>query len=60
MKPEEKAKAALLKREMEIKRLIRQMEFDQLHNSAVYKNLEHELHSVKRELLIHEESDSKK
>lgn len=60
MKPEEKAKSALVKREMEIKRLIRQMELDKLHNSAVFKNLEHELHRIKRELMIHDESDSKK
>jgi hypothetical protein len=60
MKPEEKAKSALVKREMEIKRLIRQMELDKLHNSTVFKNLEHELKRVKRELMIHDESDSKK
>lgn len=53
MKPEEKAKSALIKREMEIKRLIRQMELDKLHNSAVYKNLEQELNSIKRDLMIH-------
>ena len=60
MKPEEKAKSALVKREMEIKRLVRQMEFDKLHNSAVFKNLEHELKHVQRQLIIHDESDSKK
>ena len=47
-------KASLVRREMEIKRLIRQMKFDQLNNSTVYRNLEHELSSVKRELQLHE------
>jgi hypothetical protein len=60
MKPDDKAKAALVKREMEIKRLIRQMEFDKLHSSTVFKNLEHELHRVKQALSIHESSGSKK
>lgn len=50
MKPDEKTKSALLKREMEIKRLIRQMELDKLHGSAVFKNLEHELANIKYEL----------
>ena len=54
MTPEEKNKSALLKREMEIKRLIRQMELDKLHNSTVFKNLERELNSIKRELLMDE------
>ena len=56
MKPEEKSKSALLRREMEIKRLIRQMELDKLHNSTVFKNLEQELNSIKRELLMDESS----
>lgn len=43
-------KASLLKRELELQRLIRQMKFDQLHNSTVYKNLEKELASVKDRL----------
>jgi len=54
MKPEEKNKSALLKREMEIKRLIRQMELDKLHNSTVFKNLERELNGIKRALLMDE------
>lgn len=58
MKLDEKAKAALVKREMEIKRLIRQMELDKLHNSTVFKNLEMELRSIKHNLLIHDVSDS--
>lgn len=60
MKLDEKAKAALVKREMEIKRLIRQMELDKLHNSTVFKKLEMELRSIKHNLMIHEISDSKK
>ncbi|MDH4088943.1 MAG: hypothetical protein OEV74_11930 [Cyclobacteriaceae bacterium] len=60
MKPEEKDKASLLKREMEIKRLIRQMEFDQLHSSTVYKNLGQELNSIKHELMSREAEGPKK
>jgi hypothetical protein len=60
MKLDEKAKAALVRREMEIKRLIRQMELDKLHNSTVFKNLEYELRGIKHELMIDEVSDSKK
>lgn len=48
-------KASLLKRELELQRLIRQMKFDQLHNSPVYKNLELELDSVKTQLSLEEE-----
>lgn len=48
-------KASLLKRELELQRLIRQMKFDQLHNSHVYKNLELELDSVKTQLSVEEE-----
>jgi hypothetical protein len=40
----------LQKRELELQRLIRQMKFDQLHNSSVYKNLEQELVTVKNQL----------
>ena len=43
--------AALVKREMEIKRLMRQMELDKLHNSTVFKNLESELKQVKQQLV---------
>jgi len=51
MKPDEKAsKAALQKRALELQRLIRQMKFDQLHNSAVYKNLSQELAEVQDKL----------
>ena len=55
MKPE-KNKTALVKREMEIKRLIRQMELDKLQNSTVFKNLERELNVIKHELLMDEGS----
>jgi hypothetical protein len=51
MKPAPQAlKASLQKRELELQRLIRQMKFDQLHQSPVYRNLELELDSVKRQL----------
>lgn len=59
MRLDDKAKSALIKREMEIKRIIRQMELDKLHRSTVFKNLEQELRSIKHSLLIHEASDSK-
>ena len=54
MKPEETNKSTLIKREMELKRLIRQMELDKLHNSTVFKNLERELNNVKRELMMND------
>jgi len=56
MNSEEKNKSALMKREMEIKRLIRQMELDKLQNSTVFKNLERELNVIKHELLMDEGS----
>jgi hypothetical protein len=59
MNSEEKNKSALIKREMEIKRLIRQMELDKLQNSTVFKNLERELNVIKHELLMDEGSDPK-
>lgn len=55
MKSDPKAlKASLLKREMELQRLIRQMKFDQLHTSSVYRNLEKELTVVKEQLTFQE------
>jgi hypothetical protein len=55
MKPDPRAlKASLLRRELELQRLIRQMKFDQLHNSPVYKNLEKKLSSVKAQLNLTE------
>jgi hypothetical protein len=51
MTPDQKAlKHTLLKRELELQRLIRQMKFDQLHQSTVLKKLERELTSVKGQL----------
>jgi len=53
MKPDTQAmKASLQKRELELQRLIRQMKLDQLHNSAVYKNLEKELSTIKTQLSV--------
>jgi hypothetical protein len=60
MKFDSTAKASLVKREMEIKRLVRQMEFDRLHNSPVYKNLSRELQTIQHELVQHQEVSSKK
>lgn len=54
MSPEEKDKATLQKRELEIRRLLRQMDLDQLHNSTVYKNLGQELNTIKEELTIYD------
>lgn len=51
MKPHpETMKILLRKREAELQKLIRQMKNDRLQTSAVYKNLEHELESVKKVL----------
>jgi len=44
-------RAALQKREMELRRLTRQMKFDKLHDSAVYKKLETELSTIKQQLI---------
>jgi len=60
MKSDPNAKASLVKREMEIKRLVRQMEFDRLHNSPVYKNLSRELAHIQHELAHQPEASSKK
>ncbi|SHG68784.1 hypothetical protein SAMN04488109_1407 [Chryseolinea serpens] len=60
MKFDSNAKASLVKREMEIKRLVRQMEFDRLHNSPVYKNLSRELQTIQQELVQHQDASSKK
>ncbi len=56
MRLEEKAKAELVKREMEVKRLVRQMEFDKLHRSTVFRNLEQELKTIKHQLMLHDAS----
>jgi len=60
MKPEETTNAALVKREMELKRLMRQMELDKLHNSTVFKNLDNELKSIRQKLIAQDSGDSKK
>jgi len=36
------------------------MELDKLHNSTVFKNLDHELKSIKHKLTIQGSGDSKK
>ena len=60
MNPDSQAlKTSLQKRELELQRLIRQMKFDQLHQSMVYKNLELELDSVKSQLSEQLERDKK-
>jgi hypothetical protein len=55
MKPDPMAlKNALRKREVELQKIISQMKQDNLHSSPVYKNLEHELNTVKTKLIIPE------
>jgi hypothetical protein len=52
MNPDPKAiRLALQKRELELRRLLRQMQLDKLHNSPVFKKLETELERVKNELI---------
>ena len=51
--------AALVKREMELKRLMRQMELDKLNNSTVFKNLDYELKSIRQKLMTQDSGDSK-
>jgi hypothetical protein len=52
MTPDFKAmKLSLQKKELELQRLIRQMQFDKLHNSTVFRNLEGELQKVKQQQL---------
>jgi hypothetical protein len=51
MKPDPMMMKLLLrKREAELQKIIRQMKQDNLHSSPVYKNLEHELETVKTQL----------
>lgn len=51
MKPTVMAdKFVLQKKQLELKRIIRQMRLDQLHSSTVYRNLEHELSHLNRQL----------
>jgi hypothetical protein len=52
MKPDPMSlKAALRRRELELQKIIRQMKQDNLHSSPVYKNLAHELETVKNKLI---------
>jgi hypothetical protein len=52
MNPDFKAmKSTLQKKELELQRLLRQMQLDKLHNSTVFKNLESELKQVKQQLV---------
>lgn len=50
MSLEDKARAALAKREMELRLLIRQMELDRLSRGTVYHKLEAELREVRAKL----------
>lgn len=43
-------KQALRQRETELQQLMRQMKSDQLNNSKVYRNLEHELNGIKMQI----------
>ena len=52
--------AALVKREMEIKRLMRQMELDKIHHSTVFKNLDNELKNIRQKLMTQDSGDSNK
>lgn len=55
MKPDQNAiRSTLQKRELELRRLTRQMKFDQLHQSPVYKKLEAELSSIQQQLILEE------
>jgi hypothetical protein len=45
-----KMKLTLRKREESLQKIIRQMKRDNLHSSPVFKNLEHELKTLKTEL----------
>jgi hypothetical protein len=56
MNPDFKAmKSTLQKKELELQRLLRQMQLDKLNNSTVFKNLESELKQVKQQLVQPEE-----
>ena len=50
MKLEDKARATLIKREMELRLLIRQMEIDRLSRGSLFQKLEQELREVKEKL----------
>jgi hypothetical protein len=50
MKLEDKARAALIKREMELRLLIRQMEIDRLSRGSLFQKMEQELREVRERL----------
>jgi hypothetical protein len=50
MSIEDKARNALVKREMELRLLIRQMEIDRLSRGMLFQKLETELREVRRQL----------
>ena len=50
MSIEGKARTALVKREMELRLLIRQMEIDRLSRGTLFQKLETELREVRRQL----------
>jgi hypothetical protein len=52
MKLEDKARATLIKREMELRLLIRQMEIDRLARGSVFQKLEQELRDVRAKLTV--------
>lgn len=57
MKPDPSAmKFVLRKRQVELQKIIRQMKNDDLQTSPVYRNLEHELESLKTQLTAQEKS----
>jgi hypothetical protein len=60
MNPDPKAmKPALQKRELELRRLLRQMHMDKLHNSPVFRNLETELEHIKKQLALPAEDSAR-
>lgn len=52
MRPEGKARAELVKRELELRLLIRQMEIDRLGRGPVFQKLQQELNDVRARLVI--------
>lgn len=52
-------KETLRKRELELQRLMRQMKFDELQASQVYKNLQQELQNLQQHLEKVEEPSEK-
>lgn len=53
-------KETLRKRELELQRLMRQMKFDELQSSQVYKNLQLELQNIQQHLDVVEEPSEKR